>query len=216
MTVACVQPGVYFSNYTLFVSTNASHWALTPLTSLGKYEYLSAVVDTAYLDTPQGKKNAVSCTYTPKGRLYCDSLDFTCTEFWFTYPAEDDIIYLPVPPSVRSILPTGLNENAGIVETPKNNTFSVSILLEYTQAGVVTSVFDRNSLSNVTLRFNGAITNQYGESIEGGFMARYEELECDYAKFEVLSQQQSQLLSSLDNVKSEDQLNLLRYKIGKK
>ena len=55
LTVDCWQPGAVYSNFSLYVTTNsAALWKSTPLTSLGRYEYLSALVDTAYVDTDDG------------------------------------------------------------------------------------------------------------------------------------------------------------------
>ena len=147
--------------------------------------------------------------------MYCDYLDFTCTQFWYTYPAQDSSIFMPVPPAIRGFLPSGLNQNSQLGEIPLNNTFSIAILLAYSKGGIVTTLFDRDALPNVTMHFNGVITNKDGEGIYGGFKAEFMEIGCDYQHFQQISEEQDKLIDLIDNITSADQLNALRYQIGK-
>ena len=112
------------------------------------------------------------------------------------------------------MVPSGLNQNAHLDETPLNATFAISVLLDYTQGGVSTIVVNRDSLDNATFHFNGAITNKQGEPIQNFVTSQFLELPCEYDKFQEISSLQSQLISSLANVTEQSQLESLRYQIG--
>jgi hypothetical protein len=146
--------------------------------------------------------------------LLCDNDGYTCSTFWYTYPSEDDIIFWPLPIAISDELPISVYGDVKISETPKANTFSVGVLLEYTIDGVSTKIFDSNALSQLYIKFVGKITNLAGEPILGTYNARYQEVGCDYQEFLAISSEEDGLITLIGDVTDSTQLDTLRFRLG--
>lgn len=203
LTVDCWQLGTLESSYSLYVTTKSySLWKTTPLTELPRSEYMAALIDSAYLTTPSG-------------HLYCDHLDYTCSEFWYAYPASDSLIYWPVPPTIKSYLSSNVYGDIQISETPLNGTFSFALLLDYTIGGVTIPVFNRDALPQVILQFgSGRITNEVGDPLSGGLTASFSGGKCDYHQFNEINLAEDDLVDSLNTRADQIEFNALRYRIG--
>ena len=146
--------------------------------------------------------------------LYCDSTRYSCDTFWVTYPGIDDIIYWPIPPSIKKYIPVSIYGNAQISGNPVKNTFSIAVLLEYTLDGVSTKMFDRNALTELEMRFVEKIVNKDGEPVLGSFKASFVESQCNYDGFVVINDEENSLITLLAATTDQIELNTLRYRLG--
>jgi hypothetical protein len=141
-------------------------------------------------------------------------LDYSCNEFWFTYPAKDDAIFWPLPLTIKSNLPSNVYGSAEVIETPVKNVFSIAILLDYTIGGVFTKIYDSNALPQIKLGFSGQITNKNGDPLDGGLVAHLTKINCDYANFLGINTMENALVNQLSSITDQNQLITIRFQIG--